>query len=116
MTPENHLEHGYKRYWRPAAAYIYLFICLFDFVVAPVWVGYYNRNSDIKLLTEIREFESVEARTKALEQLKLGEHSWEPLTLVAGGTFHMAFGAILGVAAYARGKEKVAAIAKDKPS
>jgi hypothetical protein len=33
---------------------------------------------------------------------------WQSLTLSNGGLIHMAFGAILGVAAYGRTQEKVA--------
>ena len=32
---------------------------------------------------------------------------WQPLTLQGGGLFHMAMGAILGIAAYGRTKEKL---------
>lgn len=34
--------------------------------------------------------------------------AWQSLTLSNGGLIHMAFGAILGVAAYGRTQEKVA--------
>jgi hypothetical protein len=36
--------------------------------------------------------------------------SWTPLTLQGGGLYHLAMGAILGISAYTRGKEKVAQI------
>jgi hypothetical protein len=36
--------------------------------------------------------------------------SWTPLTLQGGGLYHLAMGGILGIAAYTRGKEKVAQI------
>lgn len=31
-----HNEGWFKAYWRPAAGWIYLLICLFDFVLAPL--------------------------------------------------------------------------------
>jgi hypothetical protein len=35
---------------------------------------------------------------------------WAPLTLQGGGFIHMAFGAILGISAWTRGKEKIAQV------
>jgi hypothetical protein len=32
---------------------------------------------------------------------------WSPLTLLSGGVFHAAMGAVLGVAAWSRGQEKI---------
>ena len=37
-------------------------------------------------------------------------NQWEPLTLKGAGLFHMAMGAILGIAAWSRGQEKLAGI------
>jgi hypothetical protein len=36
---------------------------------------------------------------------------WNPLTLQGAGLFHLAMGAVLGIAAYGRTKEKVAGAA-----
>lgn len=35
------------------------------------------------------------------------EIQWAPLTLLSGGIFHAAMGAVLGVAAWTRGQEKI---------
>jgi len=32
---------------------------------------------------------------------------WQPITLYAGGLIHLAFGAILGISAWGRSKEKL---------
>jgi hypothetical protein len=32
---------------------------------------------------------------------------WNPLTLLSGGVFHAAMGAVLGISAFTRGKEKI---------
>jgi hypothetical protein len=32
---------------------------------------------------------------------------WQPLTLLSGGVFHAAMGAVLGISAFSRGKEKI---------
>ena len=108
--PENNLEHGFKKFWRPIAAYIYLAICVFDFVGAPLWIEHANQTVNTAAFAEIRLFEDKEVQMKAIEHIELGNRSWEPLTLMGGGLFHLAFGAILGVAAFTRGQEKVAAI------
>lgn len=71
--------------WRPMMAIVYMLINLFDFLVFPiVW----------SLL-------QIHGKGEVAQQ-------WEPLTLSSGGLFHMAFGAVLGVAAWTRGQEKIA--------
>ena len=75
-------EPWLKQYWRPLMAYQYLLVCLFDFVLAPIL-------------------------TMILSKYLGGYHPWEPLTLKESGYYHMAIGAILGVAAWTRGQEKI---------
>lgn len=107
---QDHLEHGFKKFWRPVAAYIYLAICMFDFVGMPVYVTYLNEQVNTEAFAEIRQLQDKEVKLAALEQLDLGKSSWEPLTLAGGGLFHLSFGAILGISAFTRGQEKKAAI------
>ena len=38
-------------------------------------------------------------------------NQWQPLTLQGAGLYHIAMGAVLGIAAYGRTKEKVAGAA-----
>lgn len=79
-------ESWIAKNWRPLAAFVYLFICVFDFVIAPIlWAT-------------------------LLATLKQPLIMWQPLTLQGAGMFHMSFGAILGVAAWTRGKEKIALV------
>lgn len=100
-----------KNSWRPIAAYVYLLICLCDFAVMPV---YYTVHSSSRVMD--REQVELALRfkdpTTQLEVLRTIRESgsWQPLTLQQSGLFHMAFGAILGVAAWTRGQEKVEAI------
>lgn len=76
-------EHWFKTYWRPAAAWLYLFINLFDFVIAPVM-------------------------TIVGPKVFGGTYTpWQPLTTGSGSMFHLSFGAIIGVTAWGRTKEKV---------
>lgn len=107
---EKHLEHAFKKFWRPIAAYVYLTICLFDFMGAPMWLEHANQTVNVAAFAEIRKFEDKDVQMKLIEHMELGNRSWTPLTLQGAGLFHMAFGAILGIAAFTRGKEKVAAI------
>lgn len=76
-------EDWMARRWRPMMGWMYMVVCTFDFVVAPVlW---------------------------AFLQAKMGQPvtQWKPLTLEGAGLFHMAMGAVLGVAAYGRTQEKL---------
>lgn len=109
-----HLEHGFKKFWRPIAAYIYLFICVFDFMAMPLYIEIQNSAVNSEAFAEIRQLESTEVKLKALEQLDLGSRDWQPLTLLGGAFFHLSFGAILGISAFTRGQEKKAAIEYDK--
>lgn len=77
-------ETWFTKRWRPAMAWSYMVICLFDFIVAPVlwsiFMATYKGN-----VTE----------------------AWSPLTLQGAGLFHLSMGAILGVTAWSRGQEKM---------
>lgn len=84
-------EHWMKAYWRPAMGWLYMLICFFDFVIAPV----------LSMLMPIF-LKSLGANTVTYTQ-------WQSLTLANGGLIHLAFGAILGVTAWGRTQEKNAA-------
>jgi hypothetical protein len=70
--------------WRPLMAFVYMFTCLCDFVVFPVL------------------WSLLQALSKGSVTVQ-----WQPLTLQGAGLYHMAMGAVLGVAAYGRTKEKL---------
>ena len=78
-------------YWRWTALGVYLVICLYDFMVVPIWYGL-NRPD---LATFIEILNTVKDPLIQLEMMKklTGQHS--PFTLMGGGIFHLAFGAIL---------------------
>lgn len=83
-------EEGWvKSMWRPAMGWLYMLICLMDFVVFPA----------------IAMFMPVMLKGVGIS---MQYAAWQSLTLSNGGLIHMAFGAILGVAAYGRTQEKVA--------
>ena len=71
--------------WRPMMGWMYMGVCIFDFVVAPV----------LWSLTQALFHGGVNVQ-------------WQPLTLQGAGLFHISMGAVLGLAAYGRTQEKLA--------
>jgi hypothetical protein len=70
--------------WRPAMGWLYMGVCLTDFVLFPVlW----------SMLQTV---------------MKQPITQWQPLTLQGAGLFHIAMGAVLGIAARGRTQEKLA--------
>jgi len=70
--------------WRPVMGWVYMLTCTMDFVVFPIlW--------------------------SLLQTLSKGSVTmqWQPLTLQGAGLYHIAMGAVLGIAAYGRTKEKI---------
>jgi hypothetical protein len=70
--------------WRPMMGWMYMSVCSFDFVLAPImW--------------------------SLLQSLSHGAVNvqWQPLTLQGAGLFHIAMGAVLGIAAHGRTQEKL---------
>lgn len=90
-------ESWMKTYWRPAAGWIYLLICVMDFVVFP-------------LLAMIMPL------VANAFGIQITYQPWEALTLSNGGLIHLAFGAILGIAAWTRGSEKIEAMRSSNQS
>ena len=70
--------------WRPAMGWLYMFVCLFDFVIAPIL------------------WSLIQALFKGGINVQ-----WQPLTLQGAGLFHISMGAVLGLAAYGRTQEKL---------
>ena len=79
QVPDDILEEGWlKKYWKTAVAWSYIAICLYDFLIAPnlvMLLAYHSKGV-------------------------IPYAQWDPVTLKGSGLFHMAFGAILGVAAW----------------
>lgn len=78
-------EPAFHKKWRPAMAWSYMVICIFDFILAPIF------------------WSVLQASYKGNVT-----EAWTPLTLQGAGLFHLAMGAILGVTAWSRGQEKLA--------
>lgn len=78
--------------WRPAMGWMYMVVCVFDFILFPV------------MFTAV-QFWETQAANDAFRQ-------WQPLTLTGAGLFHMAMGAVLGITAWSRGQEKMAGVSE----
>lgn len=97
--------------WRHFAAYVYLIICVFDFIFMPLVYEIWHRAlGPVELIQAARGLEPA-AQVEVIKTFSSQER-WEPLTLGESGLFHVAFGAILGVAAWTRGNEKINRIRK----
>ena len=81
---EKQKEDWMNSKWRPMMGWMYMIVCCFDFVIAPV----------LWSLVQSLAHGSVNVQ-------------WQPLTLQGAGLFHIAMGAVLGIAAYGRTQEKL---------
>ena len=86
--------------WRWAALSIYLLICFYDFLFVPVWYGL-NRPNIEEFMMIINSTEHVLVQMELMTKLT-GQH--DPFTLMGGGLFHLAFGAILTGSAVGMGR------------
>lgn len=82
-------EAWVKSYWRPAMGWLYMAMCAFDFIIFPL----------ITMILPIIQHNFG---------IQMPYTEWKSLTLSNGGLIHLAFGAILGVAAFTRSQEKIA--------
>ena len=81
---EQRKEDWMNSKWRPMMGWMYMSVCACDFMLFPVcW--------------------------SLLQSLSHGQvtSQWQPLTLQGAGLFHIAMGAVLGIAAYGRTQEKL---------
>lgn len=77
-------EDWINKKWRPSMGWMYMAVCITDFIVFPIgW--------------------------SILQALQGGQVTaqWQPMTLQGAGLFHIAMGAVLGIAVYGRTKEKI---------
>jgi hypothetical protein len=86
-------EDWTTRKWRPMMAWMYMIICILDFALFPILWSILQAYYDGQVVNQ-----------------------WDPLTLKGAGLFHMAMGAVLGVAAWSRGQEKMAGVTNIQPT
>jgi hypothetical protein len=89
-TSEQKKEDWMNAKWRPMMGWMYMLVCTMDFVVFPVLWSLIQSISHGNVATQ-----------------------WSPVTLQGAGLFHMAMGAVIGVAAFGRTQEKLAGKAND---
>ena len=78
-------EDWLNKKWRPAMDWMYMVVCLADFVLFPIlW-----------------------SIIQALANKGVVSSQWNPVTLQGAGLFHLAMGAVLGVTAFGRTQEKI---------
>jgi hypothetical protein len=84
-------EDWMQKKWRPAMGWMYMVVCFFDMVIFPIlWA----------LIQSVQHQQLVQ---------------WNPLSLQGAGLFHIAMGAVLGIAAFGRTQEKIAGSANNAP-
>ena len=91
QAEDKKVEDWMTKKWRPMMAMMYMCVCVFDFILAPI-------------LWAVVQFWETQAANDAFRQ-------WQPLTLQGAGLFHIAMGAVLGIAAFGRTQEKLAGTA-----
>jgi hypothetical protein len=70
--------------WRPMMGWMYMLVCTTDFVLFPI------------LWSLIQAMAGGQVHSQ-----------WQPITLQGAGLFHIAMGAVLGIAAFGRTQEKL---------
>ena len=77
-------ESWNQKHWRSAMGWVYMAICLFDFIIGPILFQYLEFHTAGQDIT-----------------------AYKPLTLQGSGLIHISFGAILGITTYGRTREKL---------
>lgn len=83
LVKNNNADWINKR-WRPAMGWMYMSVCIFDFIIFPILWSILQASTQGNVSTP-----------------------WLPLSLQGAGLFHIAMGAVLGIAAYGRTREKI---------
>jgi hypothetical protein len=83
-TSEKKKEDWMNTKWRPMMGWMYMIVCITDFVLFPV------------LWSMVQTIHGGNVTSQ-----------WNPITLQGAGLFHLAMGAVLGIAAFGRTQEKM---------
>lgn len=82
---DKELEHWMKSVWRPAMAWMYMVVCIFDFILFPIMWAIMQRTDETEKLVQ-----------------------WIPITMSGAGFFHITMGVIVGISTWKRTEEKLA--------
>tara|TARA_B100000700_G_scaffold157245_1_gene174543 strand:- start:1159 stop:1485 length:327 start_codon:yes stop_codon:yes gene_type:complete len=86
--------------WYPATAFVYTMICVFDFVIFPVYIGL-TREDPAVLVYHLKDLDVSVQRDLIAATIR----DYTPLTLRGGGLFHVSFGALLSFGTIFKKKE-----------
>lgn len=86
-----------KQTWKSIAAYVYLLICVFDFLIMPAYISHLNNKFIQETLAQV-EPDTRSYILEIIDRVKIDK--WNPVTLQSGYVFHISFGLILGGAAF----------------
>jgi Holin of 3TMs, for gene-transfer release len=87
MAKEKDNAEWMQKLWRPAMGWMYMLVCFCDMIVFPVLWALWQGINHVPIT------------------------QWNPLSLQGAGLFHIAMGAVLGIAAFGRTQEKLAGTA-----
>ena len=93
-----------RDYWRWTALITYLIICVYDFIVVPVWYGLSRVGLDVD--GYMANLQLIDDPMVQMEYLKKLVSQHDPFTLKGGGLFHLAFGALLTGSTLGNKKDK----------
>ena len=116
-------EDWINKKWRPAMGWMYMAVCVTDFIIFPIAWSVLQAATNGSVTTPWQPI-SLQGGMYMLvcmfdmivfpvlwSLLQTMTHTpitqWNPLTLQGAGLFHIAMGAVLGIAAYGRTKEKI---------
>ena len=78
--------------WKYLMAAVYATICIFDFIVVPIWIGL--SRTQIELGLDPQLLVDLDPAVQ-IQMIKAMTFQHEPFTLKGAGLFHVAFGALL---------------------
>src|SRR5210317_1219804 len=85
IVSEKEAEAWMKSVWRPAMAWMYMIVCIFDFILFPIMWAVMQRTDETEKLVQ-----------------------WIPITMSGAGFFHITMGVIVGISTWKRTEEKLA--------
>lgn len=95
----------YQKTWLPFAAFAYIIICIFDFIIMPVYVTAHNSRIENAVFNTLEGKDAL-AFADAMIKANQASRQWNPITLLGAGMFHLSFGALLTGGAVTRGFAK----------
>ena len=99
------LDKWYHDLWLPSCAAIYLIVCVFDFLIMPIYTAYATSQTQTAIIAKLDPKDMSTFADDVVKSIS-ANHQWSPLTLMGSGLFHLSFGALLSAGAATRGLAK----------